>query len=231
VDGNLDVASLAQLPALQTLKGDLCAAGPPPPGGWEASAQLRLLQPAYEHSVKVLSRLRAPRAMVLSPGDDLDGVLWLRVDPELLTADGSALLAEGEVALRRALRFLGHHGFAGEAVGILAGAFGAFDEGTVVGKGVLPVGGPDGVGPGRRNHAWLAGLAALAGELDVELEGWDLSAQDVQALSRLDNMRELRLERCRVVPLPALAALGRARSLQQLNLDSRMCVTGLVRHL
>jgi hypothetical protein len=113
----------------------------------------------------------------------------------VLTADSGALLLEGEAALCHALRFLGQHLAKGGHVRICSGSNALY---------VLPVGGPDGVGPGRRNHAWLVELAALLGPRDVRLDGWQLSAQDLQALSRLDNMRSLHLIYCSVAQLSAL---------------------------
>jgi hypothetical protein len=135
--------------------------------------------------------------------------VWVEVDPGLLTAAGSALLAEGEAALVGALGWLRPRLGRTVPVGIAARGVG----------GVLPVGGLGAVGPGRPNHAWLAELAELLGMRGIHLDGWTLSPQDLEALVRQDSMRELHLKRCRVQPLPALPLLGRARSLRQLNLD------------
>jgi hypothetical protein len=207
--GKLDVTSFVQLPALQQLKvSELSAEGPAPPGGWRLPAQLQTLElSGCHHSVQLLSSLQPPTGMSLWAALSVQ-TLWLKIDLDLLTADESALLQEGEAALCRALRFLGQHLDDDVSVGIFAR-----EEARV-----LPVGGPDGVGPGRRNHAWLAELAAIRGLTDVNLQGLKLSAQDLEALSR-QNLESLSLLSCAVDPLSALTSLGRSPSLATLTLD------------
>ncbi len=196
--GKLHVTRFAQLPALQHLQvPELSAEGPAPPGGWQLPAQLQTLELSGSlHSVKLLSHLQAPAGLILRP--KVTDTLWLKLELDLLTADGGALMQEGEAALCRVLRFLGQHLAKGWGACIYSGNMGA----------VLPVGGPDGVGPGRRNHAWLAELAALRGPRLVDLWGWQLSAQDLEALSRMSNMHSLNLEFCSVKSLSSLPVLG-----------------------
>jgi hypothetical protein len=212
--GKLDVASFAQLPALQQLQvPELSAEGPAPPGGWRLPAQLQTLG-LYYYSVKLLSRLQAPSGMVLRAAQSRD-TLRLELDRDLLTADGGALLQEGEAALCRLLRFLGQH--MADGVGLIIEAVSSVSRRVCV--PVMPVGGPDGVGPGRRNHGWLAELGALREPRDVDLWDWQLSAQDLETLSRGSNIRSLDLFSCSVAPLSALTFLGRSPSLAKLFLD------------
>jgi hypothetical protein len=74
------------------------------------------------------------------------------------------------------------------------------------------------VGPGRHNHAWLAELGALQGSPTVLLIGWQLSAQDLKALSQLQRVKELQMSSS-VQPLAALPLLGRMPALQRLELS------------
>jgi hypothetical protein len=207
--GTLDVASFAQLPALQSLDAlGLSASGPPPSGGWRLPQQLETLSLVHldARCIKVLSQLRVPRDCKLSVRGHEVGVT---LDGELCVANGSALSADGEAALCRALRFLGQYWTAGVRWHVEA-------HGS---QRLLPVGGLDGVGPGRRNHSWLAELGGQKGATSVLLRGFQLSAQDLELLSRQDNLRSLDLGTCAIHPLSALPLLGRSRSLTELFLD------------
>jgi hypothetical protein len=206
--GKLDVDSFAQLPALESLDVPLLSASDvPPPNGWRMPEQLRELTVRVALTVKLLSQLRASNGLVVRTMRGWP--MSLPLDRDL--HDGDALLQEGEAALRRALRFLAKH----------------LAEGTDVALKVhsrhplLPLGGHNAVGPGRANHAWLAELGGLPGPHGVRLRGWRLSAQDLEALSRLATLQGLNLRECAVAPLSALPLLARSSCLARLELDVR----------
>jgi hypothetical protein len=137
--------------------------------------------------------------------------MGLAVDAHFRT--NAALLPEGEAAMRGALRFIAKH----------VGPDGAGDlqvwglKGREAGR-LLPVGGADGVGPGHRNHAWLAELAALRGPVRLLLAGWQLSAQDIAALSQLRTVETLSLD-SRIPLVGALPLLARCPALTALYMD------------
>ncbi len=157
--GTLDVASLSQLPGLQQLSGgNVAATAEAPAGGWCLPPRLRELNLPNGDEWFTVLRASLAGALHLPDGSPVTfsfaAEVWLDVGEELPTAGGTALTAEGEAALCVALRFLGQHLPPETAVNISSGR-----------ERVLPVGGPDGVGPGRRNHhAWLAELGALKGQ-------------------------------------------------------------------
>jgi hypothetical protein len=234
IGGKLDVASLAQLPALQSLEvqtlTDYRLLGASE-GGWRMPLQLAELRvgPGYYGEepympAELLAHLHAPPGMVekvslQGPPSQGPPSLEVRLCSHAFMAEKSSLMvdksspsAEGEALLRRALRFLGQHLQPGTTLRVAS---------ILTGYG-LPVGGLDGVGPKCRNHAWLAELGALQGPLCLWMGGWRFSAQDVEALSRLPGIDELQLlerepmYRGSRVQLPELRLLARSPSLRRM---------------
>ncbi len=90
--GMLNVASFAQLPALQSLDvSELSSTGKPPPGGWQLPQRMYTLKLGMQLCPKVLTQLRVPTYMAVSISCSLGNLANLQLYTTMFTADGRTL--------------------------------------------------------------------------------------------------------------------------------------------
>ncbi|KAG2486632.1 hypothetical protein HYH03_014688 [Edaphochlamys debaryana] len=129
--------------------------------------------------------------------------------------DGS-LLPATEAALCRCLSALAGHTAPDSQITL-----------EVDGDLLKPVGGDEGVGPGRRNHVpWLQALGR-SGVTHASLKGVALSHQDLDALASCSSLESLTFTSPTTYPASALPRLSRLPSLASLHLDCSGWVGGL----
>ncbi|KAG2486627.1 hypothetical protein HYH03_014684 [Edaphochlamys debaryana] len=174
------------------------------PRTWELPPRLDDITLEYQLPHQI-PRLRGPRRAFR----DVCLTLWQDTHYHKLQ-DDAVLCAEGEEALCLALSRLSSPQLLHPTARIIVKA----DE-----VRLKPVGGDEGVGPGRRNHVpWLQALGR-SGAPFIKLQGVALSPQDVEALSRCDCVTTLEFLNDACYPVASLPRLARLPDLTYLGLD------------